>query len=332
MRRLKRVCHLYGSNPVFILSSATIGNPKELGNNLLSAPVQIVTKTGAPQPARNFILFNPLDSASKAATLLLESALYRKLRTIVYTQSRKMTELITMWCEQRLKEKSTAITSYRAGFLPEDRRRIEQQLKDGELLGVISTSALELGIDIGGLDICLLVGYPGSMMATWQRAGRVGRDGRESLVILIGHEDALDQHFMRHPEDFFKRSIEPVVLDPNNEKITQQHLICAAAENPLTMAEESLAQGCYHSTLTTLTMQGHLLQSADGNTWFSARKYPQRDVHLRGGGDKFILYNSKNRKIDTKQMIARTTPSDLSRRWTTASRKATGSRIDHGPA
>lgn len=297
VRRLQRICTLYGSNPVFILSSATIGNPEELGNNLLSAPVQVVTATGAPQPARNFILFNPLDSASKAATMLLESALHRKLRTIVYTQSRKMTELITMWCERRLKAKRSTIASYRAGFLPEDRRRIEQQLKSGELLGVISTSALELGIDIGGLDICLLVGYPGSMMATWQRAGRVGRDGRESLVILIGHEDALDQHFMRHPEDFFKRPVESVVLDPNNEKITSRHLICAAAENPLTMDEASMAKGCYQSTLTTLTLQGHLLQSADGNTWFSARKYPQRDVNLRGSGDRFILYNSENRTI-----------------------------------
>jgi DEAD/DEAH box helicase domain-containing protein len=154
---------------------------------------------------RNVVLLNPLDSAAASATQLLEAAIHRGLRTIVYCQSRKMTELITIWTDQRLKERKGRIASYRSGFLPEERRGIEERLASGELLGVISTSALELGIDIGNLDICLLVGYPGSIMATWQRAGRVGRQNRESLVVLIGHEDALDQYFMRHPEDFFHR-------------------------------------------------------------------------------------------------------------------------------
>ena len=297
IRRLQRICRLYGSDPVFILSSATIGNPEELGSTLLSEPVRTITTTGAPQAVKNFILFNPLDSAAKAATMLLESALHRQLRTIVYTQSRKMTELITMWCEKRLQKNKGRIASYRAGFLPEDRRQIEAQLKTGALLGVISTSALELGIDIGGLDICLLVGYPGSMMATWQRAGRVGRAGKESLVVLIGHEDALDQHFMRHPEDFFKRSIEPVILNPNNDNISGQHLCCAAAESPLTSNEQLIVSGHFEKSLNMLTMTGKLLQSADGNTWFSARKYPQRDINLRGSGDRFMLYNAIDRTI-----------------------------------
>lgn len=297
IRRLRRICHLYGSDPVFILSSATIGNPEEFGSRLLSAPVQVITRSGAPQPARNIILFNPLDSAPTAATMLLESAVHRKLRTIVYTQSRKMTELITMWCEKRLRKNKGCIASYRAGFLPEDRRRIERRLADGELLGVISTSALELGIDIGGLDICLLVGYPGSMMATWQRAGRVGRDGRESLVVLIGHEDALDQHFMRNPDDFFSRSVEPVILDPDNTIIGEQHLICAAAELPLTADDEILQPDRQVQVLSSAVGKGGLLQSADGTTWFSARKYPQRKVNLRGSGHRFILYNAQDRSV-----------------------------------
>ncbi|MCF6186237.1 MAG: DEAD/DEAH box helicase [Desulfobulbaceae bacterium] len=297
IRRLRRICALYGSDPVFILSSATIGNPEELGSGLLSAPVEVITDSGAPQPARNVILLNPLDSAATTATMLLESAIHRQLRTIVYTQSRKMTELITIWCEKRLKENKGRIAAYRAGFLPEDRRRIEQRLADGDLLGVISTSALELGIDIGGLDICLLVGYPGSMMATWQRAGRVGRDGRESLVVLIGHEDALDQHFMRNPDDFFKRSIEPVVLNPDNENIAARHLVCAAAENPLTTTDELLSQGKYTSLISSLELKGKLLLTADGTTWFSARKYPQRRINLRGAGDRFILYSAADRTV-----------------------------------
>lgn len=283
IRRFKRICKLYGSDPVFVLSSATVGNPEELGTNIISDPVEIITSSGTPRPPRNVALFNPLDSAPYAATMLLEAAVRRGLRTIVYTQSRKMTELITMWTTKRIAELKDKITSYRAGFLPEDRRKIEKKLADGSLLGVISTSALELGIDIGNLDICILVGYPGSMMATWQRAGRVGRSQQESLVVLVGHEDALDQYFMRHPDDFFSRDVEAIVLNPDNPTIIKQHLTCAAAEAPLT-ADDPLCSTGNQNLLDTLTREGKLLCSADGNTWFSARKYPQRDVSLRGGG------------------------------------------------
>jgi len=317
IRRLRRICSVYGSNPVFILSSATIGNPGELGEKLLSEQVSVITTSGAPQPKKHFILLNPLDSAPIAATMLLEAALHRNLRTIVYTQSRKLTELITLWTRKRCAKNRDKIASYRAGFLPEDRRRIEQKLVSGELLAVISTSALELGIDIGGLDICLLVGYPGSIMATRQRGGRVGRGGQESLVVLIGHEDALDQNFMRHPDDFFSRSVEPVVLDPENTTIAASHLVCAAAEIPLIKDEknrdeknretkkndEQNFQGNifrpekYASLLCTLTAAGKLLQSADGNTWFSARKYPQRKISLRGVGNSFLLYDVDGHRL-----------------------------------
>ena len=131
------------------------------------------------------------------------------------------------------------MSSYRAGFLPEERREIEAKLVSGELLGVISTSALELGIDIGGLDVCILVGYPGTVTATWQRGGRVGRADRESLVALIAQPDALDQYFMRHPEDFFSRGFESAVVDPDNSVVVSKHLVCAAAEIPLRTDETS---------------------------------------------------------------------------------------------
>jgi len=297
IRRLKRICSLYGSKPVFILSSATVGNPDELGTSLLGSPVVTVTTSGSPRPPRNMILLNPLDSAPYAATMLLEAAIKRRLRTIVYTQSRKMTELITMWTGKRIKNLKEKIASYRAGFLPEDRRRIEQRLTDGSLLGVISTSALELGIDIGNLDICVLVGYPGSIMATWQRAGRVGRGHQESLVVLIGHEDALDQHFMRHPDDFFNREVEAVVLNPDNRTIAKQHLTCTAAEAPLTVNDQICEVENCLQLLDELTRDGDLLCSADGNTWFASRKYPQRDVNLRGGGNRFYIKQSGSREI-----------------------------------
>ena len=297
IRRLQRTCRLYGSDPVFLLSSATIGNPEELGSNLIDAEIKIITESGAPRPARHVILLNPLESAPAAASMLLQAAVHRNLRTIVYTQSRKMTELITIWTERRLKERKGCIASYRAGFLPEDRREIEQQLTDGSLLGVISTSALELGIDIGNLEICILVGYPGSIMATWQRAGRVGRGMQESLTVLIGHEDALDQHFMRNPNDFFERGVEPIALNPKNPAIMKAHLVCMAAEAPLAVDDDSFSVKDYLPWLKQLTSEGHLLQSATGNTWFSARKYPQRLVSLRGSGTRYSILTGSNRKL-----------------------------------
>ncbi|MDY0350417.1 MAG: DEAD/DEAH box helicase [Desulfobulbaceae bacterium] len=296
IRRLKRICRLYGSSPVFILASATIGNPGELAAALIDETAAPLTVSGAPRPPRNMILLNPLDSAPYTATLLLEAAIRRGLRTIVYTQSRKMTELITMWAARRIGDLKDKIASYRAGFLPEDRRAIEQRLADGTLLGVISTSALELGIDIGSLDICLLVGYPGSIMATLQRAGRVGRGRQESLVVLIGHEDALDQHFMRHPEDFFSRDVEAAVLNPDNRTIAGQHLVCAAAEAPLTAGDRICSPSFIPDLLAGLTRKGSLLSSADGETWFAARKYPQRDVDLRGGGARYRILHRSGRE------------------------------------
>ncbi|MDR2550576.1 MAG: DEAD/DEAH box helicase [Desulfobulbus sp.] len=296
LRRLQRICRLYGADPVFILASATIGNPGEHAQLLLDAPVAEVVRSGAGHATRHVVLLNPLDSAATSATQLLEAAISRGLRTIVYCQSRKMTELIAMWTGQRLKERKELIASYRSGFLPEERRDIEDKLADGNLLGVISTSALELGIDIGNLDICILIGYPGSMMATWQRAGRVGRGGRESLVVLIGHEDALDQHFMRCPEDFFSRPVEPVTMNPDNPHIAGPQMVCAAAELPLVATEPLLQPESTVGLVERLTGSGQLLQSADGSTWFSPRTYPQRQVNLRGGGVTLTIREQPRRQ------------------------------------
>lgn len=179
IRRLQRIAAHYGSNPIFIMASATIGNPEELGRTLVEKDVVSITETGAPRSERHVIFINPWDSAAYTACQLLEAALKRGLRTIVYTQSRKMTELITVWTRPRLNALADKLSSYRAGFVPEERREIERRLNNGELLGVISTSALELGIDIGDLDLCILVGYPGSIMASWQRGE--GREGRTQV-------------------------------------------------------------------------------------------------------------------------------------------------------
>jgi DEAD/DEAH box helicase domain-containing protein len=298
LRRLIRVADRYGTRPTFIMLSATIGNPGQLGSKLIGRNVEVITENGAPSGKKHIILLNPWDSAAHTTTQLLEAALKRGLRTIVYTKSRKMTELITMWTRSRVGPLADKLSSYRAGFLPEDRRKIETRLSSGELLGVISTSALELGIDIGDLDLCILVGYPGSIMATWQRSGRVGRRFSESAVIMVGGEDALDQYFMRNPDDFFAREPEYAPLNPFNSKIAGQHLHCAAAElsiarkEPLVSASEAVQK-----QIDLLTDQSVLHLDAAGERWYSSRKRPQNQISIRGGGVQLSIIDKQSGEI-----------------------------------
>ncbi|MCB2214581.1 MAG: DEAD/DEAH box helicase [Desulfobulbaceae bacterium] len=298
LRRLKRIAAHYGASPRFIMLSATIGNPGQLAEKLIGRQPAVIDRCGAQAEEKDMLFINPWDSAAHTASQLLETALKRGLRTIVYTKSRKMTELITVWTKPRLGALAARLTSYRAGFLPEDRRAIERQLADGTLLGVISTSALELGIDIGDLDLCILVGYPGSVMATWQRSGRVGRRGHRSAVIMIGGEDALDQYFMLHPDDFFNRPPEHAALDPLNSRITRQHLHCAAAEIPLEQ-DEPLLRCCHQirRAVDELTEAGTLLRDGDGHRWHASRKRPQRQFDLRGGGVKLSIIHRHTGEI-----------------------------------
>ena len=297
LRRLKRLCAYYGSTPQFILSSATVANPDELASDLLGESATVISESGAPRAKRHFIFLNPLDSAATAASLLIEASLKRGLRTIVYTQSRKLTELVSIWTQQRLGTLADKLTSYRAGYLPEERREIETRLAEGSLLGVIATSALELGIDIGDLDICILVGYPGTVMTTWQRGGRVGRKENESLIILVGLEDSLDQHFMRNPKDFFDREVESTVLNPRNKTIVKRHLICAAAEQPIKTDELLIQDQGGLEVVEELVAEASLLLTADGKYWVGARKYPHREVDLRGTGQTFVIRNNTDNAV-----------------------------------
>lgn len=297
LRRLQRIASYYGSKPQFIMLSATIGNPAQLGQQLIGRRVKVISENGAPSALKHIIMLNPWDSAAYTASQLLEAAVKRGLRSIVYTQSRKMTELINLWTSPRLGDQADKLSSYRAGFLPEERRDIERKLASGELLGVISTSALELGIDIGDLDICILVGYPGSVMATWQRGGRVGRSMRESAIVLIAQEDALDQYFMRQPNDFFDREVESAVLNPQNSSIMSQHVLCACAELPFNDNELLIASNEAREVIHNLALQSRILQSADGTTWYSARKYPQRHVSLRGSGTQLSIIQGNSGEI-----------------------------------
>jgi len=288
-RRLARVCERFGSRPTHLFCSATIGNPGELAHMLTGLPVEVVKESGAPSGKRHFLFVNPLEGAAHTAILLLKAALARGLRTIVYAQSRKMVELIALWAAQKAGPMAPRISAYRSGFLPEERRDIESRMASGELLAVITTSALELGIDIGGLDLCILAGYPGTVMSTWQRGGRVGRSVRESAVILVAGEDALDQYFMRHPDDFFDRPPEDAVVNPDNPAILARHLECAAAEYALRPGEAYLAPHPVQAELTRLMDSGKLLLDAAGERIHSARKSPHRDVDLRGSGGRYHI-------------------------------------------
>ena len=299
-RRLERIAALYGSRPAFTACSATIGNPAELMEKLTGREPVPVTESGSPQGKRNFVFLNPEDSPSTAAIHLLRAALARGLRTIVYAQSRRMTELISIWAAEQSGEYAKKISAYRAGFLSEERREIEARMASGELLAVISTSALELGIDIGGLDLCILVGYPGTIMSTLQRGGRVGRSGRESAVVLIAQEDALDQYIVRNPEAFFASPPENAVLNPENPVIMARHLECAASEYPLkplgadaTWLGTRGAAAC----IEELEREGLLLRSADGTTLHAARKRPQRHIDLRGAGSSLVMQDQEGNAI-----------------------------------
>jgi DEAD/DEAH box helicase domain-containing protein len=288
-RRFHRICQRYGAAPTFIFSSATVANPGRLARQLTGLTVAEITESGAPRGNRHVIFINPATGPAQTAILLLKAALHRKLRTIVYTQSRKMTELIAIWAGGQTGDLADRISAYRAGFLPQERREIEARLSKGELLAVISTSALELGIDIGDLDLCLLVGYPGSVVSTWQRGGRVGRSGQDSALILIAGEDALDQFFMRNPDDFLNREPESAVVNPYNLHILAKHLECAAAELPLKTDEPLVIKKDTRASLEYLEKTGVLLRSADGGELYARRKSPHRDVDIRGGGNRYQI-------------------------------------------
>jgi len=288
-RRLRRVCNHYGSHPRFIQLSATIANPEDLARQLTGEPADVVRSDSAPQATRHFVFMETEESLSGLAARLVVLAARENLRTIVFTQSRRLTELVHMSVTRMAPQLARRVSSYRAGFLPSERRTIEQKLAGGQLAAVISTSALEMGIDIGGLDVCILVGYPGTVMTTWQRGWRVGRTGRECAIVLLPQPDALDQYIVHHPETLLDGKWEVAVADPMNAEILKAHLPCAAAELPLTRQELGEADSPVRRAVEQLVQEGTLLQSADGERWFSLHQRPHRAVDIRSVGPSYAI-------------------------------------------
>ena len=293
LQRLLRLCRYLGARPQLIAASATAANADEFAATLTGRSFAWISESGAPRGGRHFLLVRPDTSPYTATLQLLVALLDAGLKTIVFTKARRITELLYSWLRQQAPELARRVASYRSGFLPEERRRIEQGLFEGRLDGVISTSALEMGIDVGGLDACILVGFPGSLMATWQRSGRVGRAERESLTALVALPDALDQYLLEHPQELLARPCERLVVDPDNEPVARAHLVCAAAERPLRRQEDRGYLERNAVLVGELLREHKLRESADGEEILPRRRRPQRLVGLRGTGEGVAILNSR---------------------------------------
>ncbi len=306
LRRLRRLCRLYGSNPRFICCSATIANPGEHAERLAGLPFEVVDNDGSPYGGKDFVFWNPpiIDeartvrrSANSEATNLFTELVSHRIRSLTFARSRRLTELIYAYSSRRLAEVSPdlaqQIKAYRAGYLPQERRQIEQELFTGQLLGVVATTALELGIDIGDLEATVLTGYPGSIASTWQQAGRSGRSKGESLSFLIGLDNPLDQYFMRHPDSFFQQSFENALVNPSNPYILRAHLLCAAWEMPLNEDDEKIFGSTLNQERAELEKQDMLKER--NRKWYlsPAIAYPAQSINIRStSGENFALIDT----------------------------------------
>jgi DEAD/DEAH box helicase domain-containing protein len=309
LRRLRRICRHYGSDPVFICSSATIANPRELAESLAERPFELVSESGAPRGEKFFLFVNPpvvnqqlgirrsyLAETRRVATEFLK----RQLQLIVFAQSRLATEILTTYLKDDFDGApgdADRIRGYRGGYLPQRRREIEKGLREGSVRAVVSTNALELGIDIGALDVSVMAGYPGTIAATWQRAGRAGRRSSRSAAVLVASSAPLDQFVVRHPSYFFDAAPEHALINPDNLHILVDHVKCAAFELPFTGVEE-YGRHNVQDVLGILAESGlvHRVDSeaGDGGTWqWTSESYPADAVSLRSiSSDNFVVIDT----------------------------------------
>jgi len=293
LRRLRRICRHYGADPVFICCSATIANPAELAEILVGAEFHLIQEDSSPRGPKQFVFWNPprieegtgeRRSANTEAAELLSSLVSERTPSIAFVRSRVVAELLQRYTVDILGRRhpglARKVRSYRGGYLPSERREIERQLFEGELLAVTTTNALELGIDVGALEACLIVGYPGTIASTWQQAGRAGRGGEESLVVYIAHNTPIDQYLIRHPEYFFGRSPETAVLDPDNPHIVLGHLRAAAYESPITHADLH-SFGRYAPALLEILAEDRQVSEGNSGYYWRAGGFPAGEIGLR---------------------------------------------------
>jgi len=303
LRRLKRIARFYGSSPRFILCSATIANPTEMAEKMIEEPVTLIDDNGAPRGEKYFLFYNPpvvnrylgirrsyVNESRRVASIFLQ----KNLQTIVFAPSRLITEVLLTYLKEDV-EKGTKdeglIRGYRGGYLPLKRREIEKGLREGKILGVVSTNALELGIDIGSLDVAVLASYPGSIASTWQRAGRAGRKTGLSAAVLVASSSPLDQFIINHPDYFFSQSPEKALINPDNPSILISHVGCAAFELPF-IDGEKFGRAEISSILRFLE-EGNVLHHSRDKWFWTSEAYPADQISLRSiSSDNFVVVDT----------------------------------------
>lgn len=311
IRRLKRICRFYGSRPQFICCSATIANPRELAERVIEEPFELVDDNGAPSGEKHFIFYNPpvvhrelgiRRSYVKETRDVTRKLISADVQHIVFARSRLRVEILVTYLKdlaKRLKKSPNLIRGYRGGYLPLQRREIERGLRSGEILGVVSTNALELGIDIGQLQACVMAGYAGTIASTWQQAGRAGRRTDISLAILVASSAPLDQYIINHPDYFFGRTPEAAIVDPNNLVVLLSHIKCAAFELPFSDGErfgtsfnnEFEGGEGLQTTREILEYleENEVLHHSGGKWHWMAETYPAEDVSLRSAAEENVV-------------------------------------------
>src|SRR5712664_1433859 len=300
LRRLRRIARFYGRDPQFICCSATIANPGDLASRLLESEVEVLNSNGAPAAEKTFVFYNPpvvnralgirrsyINESSRVAQEFLK----HDLQTIVFANSRLHTEILLTYLQQanpQLPGKPETIRGYRGGYLPNERREIERGLRDGKIRGVVSTSALELGIDVGSLDTVVMAGYPGTIAATWQRAGRAGRRSGSSCAVLVASSSPLDQFIVRHPDYFFGNTPEHAYIQPDNLEILINHLKCAAFELPIS-GNDKFGDVDLPDLCARLAEAGFLHLAGENYHW-TQEAYPADTISLRSvTSDNFVI-------------------------------------------
>ncbi|MBO0889760.1 MAG: DEAD/DEAH box helicase [Acidothermales bacterium] len=300
LRRLRRVCACYGADPVFVAASATVSAPERAASRLTGVPVVAVTRDGSPRGATTFALWEPpltdlpgeadapvRRSAIAESADLLADLVCAEVRSLAFVRSRRGAEAISVEARRHVAaavpELVGRVAAYRGGYLPEERRELERRLRNGSLLGLATTNALELGVDVAGLDAVLLVGWPGTRASLWQQIGRAGREGQDALAVLVARDDPLDTYLVHHPEALFGKPVEETVLDPDNPYVLAPHLAAAAAERPLTEADLPLFGPAAPGVVAALERSGELRRRPTGWHW-TGRGRAHDLADLRGSG------------------------------------------------
>ncbi|MDR7244909.1 DEAD/DEAH box helicase [Priestia megaterium] len=298
IRRLKRICRYYGSNPIFICTSATIANPKELAEHLTGAHVTLVDNNGAPSGRKHFIFYNPPIvnkplNIRRSATLEVRNIagefLKNKIQTIVFARSRVRVEIILTYLQELVKNQlqNKSIQGYRGGYLPKQRREIERGLREGSIYGVVSTNALELGVDIGQLQVCVMTGYPGTVASAWQQAGRAGRRHGEAVIVMVASSSPLDQYMIQHPDYFFSRNPETARINPDNLVILVDHLKCASYELPFKQGETF--DGVEIEDVLEFLQEERVIHFSGDKWYWMNDSFPAHNISLRSASQENVV-------------------------------------------